>query len=94
MAIPYLNRDVCIEPIDIKEEEWKKNTNCQGLDTEAFFPIKRGAYENRDMLTRICGACDVKQQCIDYAVKHDLQGWWGGTTEIQRRRIRAERKAA
>lgn len=85
---------VSIRPIPSKEEQWKLQSNCAGVDTEAFFPERRGVYENKDMLTRICGACHVKQECLDYAVKYTMTGWWGGTTELQRKRIRAERKAA
>jgi WhiB family redox-sensing transcriptional regulator len=86
--------DTSIAPIDLREEGWKKESNCQGLDTEAFFPVSRGAYEYKDMLAKVCGACPVKQQCLDYAVKYNLLGWWGGTTDRQRRIIRAERKTA
>jgi WhiB family redox-sensing transcriptional regulator len=86
--------DTAIRPIKIEEEQWKEQSNCAGADTDAFFPVNKGAYENKDMLTRICNACPVKAECLDYAVKYDLLGWWGGTTEIQRRRIRAERKVA
>lgn len=29
-------------------------------------------------LERICATCPIKTMCHDYAVEHDLLGYWGG----------------
>lgn len=29
-------------------------------------------------LTKICDSCPIKTMCHDYAVEHDLVGFWGG----------------
>lgn len=64
--------------------------NCAGTNTDDWFtedgPGK--SYMNRDVLERICGACEAKQECFDYALEWNVSGFWGGTTELQRRMIR------
>ena len=62
--------------------------NCEGTDTEAFFTDSKGSYENSAMLKRICGDCKVQTECLDYALQHEVKGWWGNTTEQQRAAIR------
>jgi len=62
--------------------------NCEGTDTEAFFTDSKGSYENSAMLKRICGDCKVQAECLDYALHHEVKGWWGNTTEQQRHAIR------
>lgn len=62
--------------------------NCEGTDTEAFFTDSKGSYENSAMLKRICGDCKVQTECLDYALQHEVKGWWGNTTEQQRHVIR------
>jgi hypothetical protein len=35
----------------------------------------------------ICNRCLVQAECLRYALDHDLDGIWGGTTVRQRRRL-------
>lgn len=65
--------------------------NCTGTDTDAFFTDEQGSYKNPDLLRRICGACTVQTDCLEYALNHDVKGWWGNTTEQQRRAIRLDK---
>jgi hypothetical protein len=62
---------------------WQDDAYCLGGDTEIFFPEKGGsAREARKM----CDKCKVKEQCVDYAVRHKLHfGIWGGRSENERR---------
>ena len=39
-------------------------------------------------LKRICSACNAKDECLDYGIKNSVLGYWGNTTEKQRRAIR------
>lgn len=65
---------------------------CAQVDTELFFPDKGGA---PSPAKDICAACPVITQCRDYALADpSLWGVWGGTTTVDRQRIRAGRKAA
>jgi WhiB family redox-sensing transcriptional regulator len=62
--------------------------NCIGTDTEAFFTDDHGAYEHPAMLKRICGECTVQTDCLEYALTHEVKGYWGNTTDQQRIAIR------
>jgi len=64
--------------------EWKDEARCLGLDTEAFFTDSPGPYEYETMLKKICASCEVRTQCMEYALHNDVQGWWAGTNYKQR----------
>ncbi len=62
--------------------------NCADLDPELFFPAGDDAERAR---TRLCIGCPYLGPCRDYALAHDVQGVWGGTTYQQRREARRRR---
>lgn len=68
---------------------WTDKANCKGLDTNDFFvPDSSKRYENEPILKRICSACIVKTECLDYALHNNVTGYWGSTTEKTRRTMR------
>jgi WhiB family redox-sensing transcriptional regulator len=70
---------------------WQTDALCAQTDPEAFFPEKGGS--TRDA-KRICTTCEVKAQCLDYALQNDERfGIWGGLSERERRRLRRARSA-
>ncbi|PJJ71243.1 WhiB family redox-sensing transcriptional regulator [Diaminobutyricimonas aerilata] len=65
---------------------WQADSLCAQTDPEAFFPEKGGS--TRDA-KRICASCEVKAQCLEYALKNDERfGIWGGLSERERRKLR------
>ena len=63
--------------------------NCASTDPEIFFVQDgSGTYEEPKLLARICNACVVKEECLNYALKHEVLGYWGNTSETQRRKLR------
>ncbi|MCQ9163570.1 WhiB family transcriptional regulator [Arthrobacter sp. STN4] len=65
---------------------WQTDALCAQTDPEAFFPEKGGS--TRDA-KKVCGACNVKAQCLEYALANDERfGIWGGLSERERRRLR------
>lgn len=61
---------------------------CAGEDPELFHPTT-GARDIEKAL-EVCGRCDFRAPCGQFALTHDVHGIWGGTTrptrqEIQRR---------
>jgi WhiB family transcriptional regulator, redox-sensing transcriptional regulator len=65
---------------------WQSDALCAQTDPEAFFPEKGGS--TRDA-KRICDSCEVRQQCLDYALENDERfGIWGGLSERERRKLR------
>jgi len=68
---------------------WVDQANCKGLDTNDFFvPDSSKRYENEPILKRICSACVVKTECLDYALHNNVTGYWSSTTEKTRRTMR------
>ncbi len=73
LGVPGVRRD-----IDASEENtlaWQTDALCSQTDPEAFFPEKGGS--TRDA-KRICTSCDVKSECLEYALQNDERfGIWG-----------------
>ena len=68
------------------EDQWQERALCAQTDPEAFFPEKGGSTREAK---RICLGCEVKDECLDYALAHDERfGIWGGLSERERRRIK------
>lgn len=69
--------------------EWMERARCRERDPEQFFV--RGAVQCRRAI-RICDRCEVREECLGYALTNGIEfGVWGGTTERQRRRLARER---
>jgi WhiB family transcriptional regulator, redox-sensing transcriptional regulator len=74
------------EMFDSVEEQWQERALCAQTDPEAFFPEKGGSTREAK---RICLGCEVKDECLDYALAHDERfGIWGGLSERERRRLK------
>ena len=66
-----------LEPIYAK-------ANCRGKRSELFFPpigkgtmsVKPGSLLHEAFT--ICNECDVKKECLEFALAHDCVGVWGG----------------
>lgn len=67
-------------------QEWQEQALCAQTDPEAFFPEKGGSTREAK---RICRACGVRDECLEYALEHDERfGIWGGLSERERRRLK------
>jgi len=63
---------------------WVARANCRGTDPDWWFPATWTARRLADA-RQICGACPVRQQCLDFAVTHAIrEGMWGGLTRSER----------
>ena len=72
--------------------EWQERALCSQTDPEAFFPEKGGSTREAK---RICSRCEVRADCLEYALRHGEKfGIWGGMSERERRRIRRQRALA
>lgn len=79
--------DVLADMFDSAEEqEWQERALCAQTDPEAFFPEKGGSTREAK---RICQGCEVKDDCLEYALAHDERfGIWGGLSERERRKLK------
>ena len=65
---------------------WQERALCAQTDPEAFFPEKGGSTREAK---RVCGSCEVRAECLGYALENDERfGIWGGLSERERRRLK------
>jgi WhiB family transcriptional regulator, redox-sensing transcriptional regulator len=65
---------------------WQELALCAQTDPEAFFPEKGGSTREAK---RVCQSCEVRQECLEYALANDERfGIWGGLSERERRRLK------
>jgi WhiB family redox-sensing transcriptional regulator len=81
---------IAFEPEPLPEEptpdQWQDRALCAQTDPEAFFPEKGGSTREAK---KICLGCEVRHECLDYALAHDERfGIWGGLSERERRRLK------
>ena len=80
-----------ILPLALGEDDelgWQERALCAQTDPEAFFPEKGGS--TRDA-KKVCLTCEVRVDCLEYALGHDERfGIWGGLSERERRRLKKE----
>lgn len=65
--------------------------NCEGQDTRWWYPgfgAKKIDLENTKKAISLCQTCDVRLNCLKYALEWEAFGIWGGFTEKQRDSIR------
>jgi WhiB family transcriptional regulator, redox-sensing transcriptional regulator len=68
------------------ELEWQERALCAETDPEAFFPEKGGSTREAK---RVCLTCDVRGDCLEYALTNDERfGIWGGLSERERRKLK------
>jgi WhiB family transcriptional regulator, redox-sensing transcriptional regulator len=78
--------DECVFPSATTDEQWQERALCAQTDPEAFFPEKGGSTREAK---RICMGCEVRAECLEYALAHDERfGIWGGLSERERRRLK------
>ncbi len=76
-------------PLESEDEgqlAWQADALCAQTDPESFFPEKGGS--TRDA-KKICTSCEVRSECLEYALANDERfGIWGGLSERERRKLR------
>lgn len=83
--------------------EWMDFANCAGLPTRMWFPFdsedgleRHGQHRANNVLAReakaLCGACVVREECLEYALDGRIDhGIFGALDEIERRQYRRKR---
>lgn len=92
-AVEPVEMDLLREPLvavefgePAEEPDWQERALCAQTDPEAFFPEKGGSTREAK---RICSGCEVRAECLEYALANDERfGIWGGLSERERRRLR------
>jgi WhiB family transcriptional regulator, redox-sensing transcriptional regulator len=75
--------------------EWVHRAKCKDEDPELFFPIGTTgpAAVQIDAAKSICMRCEVRVQCLEWALATAQDaGVWGGMSEEERRAFRRARR--
>jgi WhiB family redox-sensing transcriptional regulator len=68
------------------EPEWQESALCAQTDPEAFYPPEGDPGRNAK---RICVRCEVRAECLEYALGSDERfGVWGGLSADERSKLR------
>lgn len=69
-----------------KAPEWMLEGLCRLPENSGvvFVPNKG---QSTAAAKRICAGCEVRSECLDYAIVFDMEGIWGGTTTGWRERM-------
>jgi WhiB family redox-sensing transcriptional regulator len=85
-AVDKIVTDELIEDGDEGELGWQERALCAQTDPEAFFPEKGGSTREAK---KVCIGCDVRGECLEYALANDERfGIWGGLSERERRKLK------
>ena len=74
------------------ERDWRELALCAQVDPELWFP-ESGQPNGKAKL--VCSWCDVKVECLAFALRANEQyGVWGGLSPDERRRLRRRQREA
>jgi len=75
--------------------DWVHRARCKDEDPELFFPIGTTgpAAVQIERAKAICVRCDVRAECLEWAMSTAQDaGVWGGLSEEERRALRRARR--
>jgi WhiB family redox-sensing transcriptional regulator len=75
--------------------DWVHRARCKDEDPELFFPIGTAgpAAAQVDAAKAICMQCEVRSECLEWAMDTGQDaGVWGGLSEEERRALRRARR--
>lgn len=75
--------------------DWRSRAACRDEDPELFFPIGTTgpAIEQSDAAKRVCARCQVREECLEFAIASNQDaGIWGGLTEDERKSLKRARQ--
>lgn len=76
------------------------NGDCRGKPVDWWFPVYYGLAKkelaqvklNVQKAIEICRSCSVNKACLDYSLRHEPWGIWGGYDEEQRAHMRSSKQ--
>jgi WhiB family redox-sensing transcriptional regulator len=79
---------------DPHEVVWQDLASCAEASGDYWYPEKDGVTREAKTAKRICAACPVRPQCLEFALDHmtttygaGMYGIWAGTTVNQRKQM-------
>ena len=81
---------------ETRADWWSLGACSSSADPELFFPISESGPGRQQLAAAkaVCARCQVRKQCLRYALAAGpLHGVWGGTGEEERRLLRRHDRA-
>ena len=78
-------------PQAISSADWRTRAACLDENPELFFPVGTTgpAVTQVEEAKLICGGCEVRAECLTWALEANQDhGVWGGLSEDERRSLR------
>ncbi len=72
---------------------WRMEAACRDTDPDLFFPVGTTglAVEQIEAAKAVCFSCEVREDCLRFAIETNQDsGIWGGTSEDERRKMRRD----
>jgi WhiB family redox-sensing transcriptional regulator len=90
LAAEWDHRKPVVLPLP-KPDVWVEKALCAQVAQELFFPeLGQNGRESK----RICVGCEVRKECLEFALENDIEhGIFGGLSAQERRRERRMRNA-
>lgn len=73
--------------------DWEQAKCIGHKNPDWFFDYeiaRSGDNRNVKEQRKFCSDCPINLDCLDYALRVDVRGFWGGTTREERMRIRRQ----
>lgn len=69
---------------------------CRQVDPEWFYPVTFNGVTRKDraMLNDLCNGCSMREPCLSWALAHEKEGFWAGTTPEDRIKLRRKMSIA
>ena len=70
--------------------DWRLRAACRSADPDLFFPVSRSgpSIEQVALAKAFCRACQVRRECLAFAVAtQQAHGIWGGLSEQERHAV-------
>jgi WhiB family redox-sensing transcriptional regulator len=68
--------------------DWRDRAICNGMsydEINQIFFIGKGQKSNNAKV--LCARCPVQDACLEFALIYKQQGIWGGTTDLERKKM-------
>lgn len=66
--------------------------SCKDIGVELFFEESKTPTIEEKMVMKLCRSCPVQKDCLEWGLRHEAFGIWGGLTRAELRRQRVVRK--
>ena len=88
---PHGRQVITVPAASTDDIDWQEMARCAEVDGEIFFPEKGGSTKGAKL---ICAGCEVRDQCLQYALENDERfGIYGGLSERERRKLKRQQEA-